>query len=113
MRNLNKYVRNKLCGACDQNPEAWKDVGRELMPNSEDVLSTIAVNSRGNVITCCSSLFRQWLQRKPNATWKHLIEALNIAGIDDLATEIEGILEPSAVLTDKTETTKPQIQIGM
>ena len=105
-------MRKKLCGACEENSQAWKDVGRELIPNSEDVLSTIAVNSHGNVITCCSSLFRQWLQRKSNATWKHLIEALNIAGIDDLATEIEGMLEPSAVSTDKTETTKRQIQIG-
>ena len=105
-------MRDKLCGACDQDPQAWKNVGIELMPDSNAQLNTIAVNSRGNVITCCSSLFQLWLQRKPNATWRHLIEALNIAGINYLATEIEGMLEPSAVSTYKTETTQPQIQIG-
>ena len=105
-------MRTKLCGACNQDPQAWENVGIELMPESSAHLNTIAANNRGNVLTCCSSLFQLWLQRKPDAKWRHLIEALNIAGIDYLATEIEGMLEPSAVSTDKTETTKPQIQIG-
>ena len=100
-------MRTKLCGACNQDPQAWKNVGIELMPDSNALLNAIAANSGGNVFTCCSSLFDQWLQRKPHAKWRHLIEALNMAGIDYLATEIEGMLEPSAVLTDKTETTKP------
>ena len=82
------------------------------MPDSNARLNTIAANSRGNVFTCVSSLFQLWLQKTPDAKWRHLIEALNIAGIDYLATEIEGMLEPSAVSTDKSETTKPQIQIG-
>ena len=105
-------MRTKLCGACNQDPQAWKNVGIELMPDSDAQLNAISANSHGNVFTCVSSLFDLWLQRKPNATWGHLIEALNIAGIDYLATEIEGMLEPSAVSTAKTETTKPQIQIG-
>ena len=83
------------------------------MPNSEEVLSTIAVNSYGNVITCCSSLFRQWLQRDPNASWKALIEALKITSLNYLAAEIEGMLESSADSNHINETTKPQIQIGM
>ena len=83
------------------------------MPSSEEVLSTIAVNSCGNVIKCCSSLFRQWLQRDTNASWKALIEALKMTSLNDLAAEIEGMLEPSADSTHKTETTKPQIQTGM
>ena len=106
-------MKTKLCAACNQDPQAWMNVGIELMPDSVAQLNAIAANSYGNLFTCVSSLFQQWLQRKPNATWGHLIEALNIAGIDYLATEIEGMLEPSAVSTDKTGTTEPQIQIGM
>ena len=112
MKYLTRYVRGKLCGACEENPEAWKDVGRELMSDSDATLSTIAVNSRGNVITCCSSLFKQWLQRKSDASWEHLIEALKAVDLNDVATEIEGMLEPSTDLIHKTETSKPQMQTG-
>ena len=65
------------------------------MPDSEAGLGTIAANSRGNVITCCSSLFKLWRQRQPNASWRQLTQALKGAGLDHLATEIEGKLEPS------------------
>ena len=34
MRYLTRYVRGKLFGACKQNPDAWKDVGRELLSGS-------------------------------------------------------------------------------
>ena len=112
-------MRGELCGACAQNPVAWKDVGRELLPGSgsdvDAALNIIEVNSQGNVIRCCSSLFDQWLQRDPDASWELLIKALKIAHLNNLATEIEGMLQPSrsADSTHKTETAKPQIQTGM
>ena len=93
--HLNRHVRSQLCAACADNPEAWKDLGMELMPGSEAALGTIAANSHGNVITCCSSLFKLWLQRQPNASWRQLIQALKDIGLDKLATEIKGKLEPS------------------
>ena len=108
---------NKLVAACAQNPITWKQVGEELIPGSDSdvqaVLNGIQVNSQGNVTLCCSSLFDQWLQRDPDASWELLIKALNIALLNNLATEIEGMLQPSADSTHKTETAKPQIQTGM
>ena len=110
-------MRGKLVAACAQNPVAWKDVGRELLPGSgsdvDTALNIIEVNSQGNVIKCCSSLFDQWLERDPDASWEHLIEALNIALLDKLATKIEGMLQPSADSIHKIETAKPQLQTGM
>ena len=110
-------MRNELVAACVQNPIAWKEVGEELIPGSDSdvqaVLNVIQVNSRGDVIVCCSSLFDQWLQRDPDASWELLIKALKIAHLNILATEIEGMLQPSADSTHKTETAKPQIQTGM
>ena len=106
-------MRNELGGACALNPGAWKSVGLELMPGSNAELNIIQVNSQGNVISCCSSLFDLWLQRNPHASWEHLIEALNIANLNDLATKIEGMLQPSADSTHKIETAKPQIPTGM
>ena len=98
---------------CALNPGAWKDVGLKLMPDINATLDTVEVNSRGSVISCCSLLFNLWLQRDPHASWEHLIKALNNANLNYLATKIEGMLQPSADSTHKTETAKPQIPTGM
>ena len=89
---LNKHVRNKLCEACYVNPQAWRDLGFELMPDAVTELNTISVQHRGSVVDCCSSLFQLWLQRQPNASWKLLIEALKKIHLNCLAIEIEGKL---------------------
>ena len=73
MKYLVRHVRGQLCAACESNPQAWKDLGRELMPDSDVELSTIAVNAHGNVINCCSSLFNLWFQQQPEASWGQLI----------------------------------------
>ena len=110
---------NKLVAACAKNAIAWKQVGEELIPGSDSdvdtALNVIEVNSCGDVIVCCSSLFDEWLKRDPHASWELLIKALKIAHLNNLATEIEGMLQPSrsADSTHKTETAKPQIQTGM
>ena len=82
------------------------------MPNKKEVLGTIVAKSH-NVISCLALLFQQSIAS--NNTWGHLETAhkiLNIAGIDDLAKEIKGMLEPSADSTNKVETPKPHIQSG-
>ena len=79
-----------MAAACDSNPQAWKDLGIELMPDSAAQLSIISANNK-NVVTCCSSLFSLWLDRQPKASWRQLIEALKNTGLENLAiaTEIE------------------------
>ena len=39
-------------------------------------------------------MFRFWLNRKPKASWKDLIQALRDVKLDALATKIEEILLP-------------------
>ena len=86
---LNRHVRNKLCEACDVNPQAWKDLGTELMPDAVTELSTVSAQHHGSVVDCCSSLFQLWLQKQPNASWRQLIEALKKISLNRLATDIE------------------------
>ena len=115
MRYLTRYVRGLLCSACEENPQAWKDLGRELMPDAEAALGTIAANAHGNVINCCQSLFKQWLDRQPEASWGQLIQALRDIGLDNMAVQIEKKLEPSiASASHHTVTTTPsQMAKGM
>ena len=74
---------------------AWKDLGKELIPNDDTALGVIAVNANGDVITCCESLFKVWLERQPEASWRQLIGALKEIKQGTLATQIEEMLEPS------------------
>ena len=99
-----------MCGACGDNPQTWKDLGVELISESEAALDTIAANCRSNVISCCSSLFTLWLQRKPDASWGQLIDALRSVKLHNLAAEIEKKLEPPTASTpgDTTEATASQ-----
>ena len=92
---LDKHVRPGLCAACDVNPQAWKDLGKVLMPDAIAELSTISQDHRDRVINCCSRMFQLWLQRKPNASWKQLIMALKEINLNTLASQIEGMLTPS------------------
>ena len=99
MKYLNRHVRDQLCGACGDNPQTWKDLGVELISESEAALGAIAANCRSDVISCCSSLFTLWLQRKPDANWGQLIDALRNIKLHNLAAEIEKKLEPSTAST--------------
>ena len=53
IKHLNRHVRGKLSAACEDSPEAWKDLGVELLPpgdSSMAALKIISANSHGNVI---------------------------------------------------------------
>lgn len=82
----------------------------ELISESEAALGTIAANCRSDVISCCSSLFTLWLQRKPDASWGQLIDALRNIKLHSLAAEIEKKLEPPTASTPghTTEATASQ-----
>ena len=58
-------------------------------------LNTISADNRGNVTTCCSSLFSLWLQRKPEANWQQLIDALIKVKLNLLASNIKKSLTSS------------------
>ena len=109
VRYLNRHVRPQLCAACEVNPQAWKDLGIELIPDSAASLGIISANSSGNVVNCCSSLFSLWFQRQPKPSWRQLIEALKNIDLKSLATQIEGQLIPSV---DPDYTTKAAVSQG-
>ena len=81
------YVRPGLYAACDLNPQAWRDLGIELMPDAGADLSAISLDRRDSVVDRCSNMFRLWLQRQPNASWKQLIEALSKTNQNTLAAQ--------------------------
>ena len=82
-----------MCAACETNSQAWKDLGNELIPDDDVAVRTIAVKHQHNVTACCALMFDTWLERDPKASWRQLIEALNIIGLDTLATQIKEKLE--------------------
>ena len=92
---LNKFVRDKVCAACLDNPDKWRDLGIALMEQrSASKLDVIKINNK-DVMQCCSAMFNLWRQRHPKANWNQLIRALKEVELDALAVEIETLLLPS------------------
>ena len=109
-----KFVRDNLCAACDTNPEAWKDLGRELISDGDVALGTIAANNKGNVATCCSKMLEVWLARDPKASWRQLIRALKEVELKHLAATIEEKLASVALASGHTtRTTSSQMPSSM
>ena len=93
---LNKFVRGKVCAACVNNPEIWRDLGIELMgQEGATKLDEIKVNNNENVTKCCSAMFNLWRQREPKANWNQLMKALEEVELHTLADEIMKLLIPS------------------
>ena len=86
--------------------QAWKDLGRELIPNDDAALGVIEVNAHGDVTECCDRLFKVWLERQPEASWGQLIEGLNEIEQGALAKTIEDMLEPSVASATASQTQK-------
>ena len=107
---LNRHIRLPLCAACDVNPQAWKDLGTELMPDAEAELSAISAEHPNSLVKRCSSLFQLWLQKESNASWKQLLDALKKVNLNHLATQIEEMLV-SSVDTAHTESVAPVMPV--
>ena len=85
---FNKYVRGKVCAA---GANKWRDLGIALMgQNATTDLDVIRVNHPNDVEVCCLRMFTKWCQRTPEASWKHLIEALKEVQLTQLASELKG-----------------------
>ena len=85
--------------------QAWKDLGKELIPNDDAALGVIEVNANGDVTACCESLFKIWLERQPEASWGQLIEGLKEIGQGTLAAQIEDMLQSSVASASSHTTT--------
>ena len=81
MKYLNRYV--SALG------EVWLQLGTELLDN-KDVSALYAIQSDESKCTVgCSEMFKLWLERQPEASWRRLIQALKQIDMNTLATEIE------------------------
>ena len=78
--------------------DKWYDIGLELLEQKDErAVNVIKKNNAGNIIECCMEMLELWLNKKPDATWNQLIEALKAPGIElnSAASEIEKMLLPS------------------
>ena len=69
-------------------------MGLELLEQEdEETLDQIKSNNPNDVGECCKKMFQLWLSKCKNATWDQLIQALEIIGLNNLATTIKGMLQ--------------------
>ena len=87
LRYLNRYVK-------DEASSKWHDLGLELL-NQEDLgkLNQIQSSSHTDISERCKEMFQLWLERYPDATWEHLIQALRVVKLYQLASKIDGMLQ--------------------
>ena len=90
---LNKYVRTKVCAA---GANKWRDLGIVLMgQDAADDLDVIKIDHPNNVKDCCTRMFKEWRETKPQASFRHLIDGLKEVNLIQLASEVEKLLIPS------------------
>ena len=53
----------------------WYDLGSELLGGGS--MKVIEIDHRNDANTCCRVMFEKWLEKTPNASWSHLVTALN------------------------------------
>ena len=98
---LNRHVLEQLSA---KGTTMWKELGVELLGEEANDALDVIKNSNSNVTNCCSAMFQLWLERRPTASWRQLIQALKQLQLNYLAIQIESklttmpILEPSAGL---------------
>ena len=93
---LNRHVVSEVAAACAYHPDIWWDLGIELLgQDGRAELDIIKANHSDDVKKCCSAMLALWRQRQTNASWRHLIEALNQLKLNRIATEIEKLLKSS------------------
>ena len=84
--HFNNYVRTKICAS---ESGKWRDLAVELLNDdyAVTVLDARTQNIRGEKQRC-SVMFKFWLEKQPQATWKQLIDALYAIELDSLANDV-------------------------
>ena len=101
LKYLNRHVREYIT-------DKWYDIGLELFDvEDESILNTIKNNNFRDSKDCTTEMLRLWLERKPDASWNQLLQALKAPNIklETLASKIEGMLNKgNAVMHTRTNT---------
>ena len=72
----------------------WYELGLMLLdPKYENELNTIEADTRNDVATCCRKMFSKWLNTDQLASWDKLIKALRIVQLNNVASDIEQLLQ--------------------
>ena len=90
MRYLSRYVIPRITSV-------WLEVGYEIFGTERDdelQLNTIKTESGSSNKECAGKMLNCWLDKKPDASWNDLINALKIIGLQSAAYEIEAMLLP-------------------
>ena len=62
-------------------------MGLELLePEDEVKLNEIQYSGHRDISERCKQMFQLWLERCPDTTWEHLIQALREVGLNQLAS---------------------------
>ena len=64
----------------------WYDLGLELVDSN--TLAVIRADHRNDASACCHTMFGKWLEMRPDASWSHLITALNNIHLNTAADAI-------------------------
>ena len=85
----------------------WFEIGVVLLdPKYQNELSTIEVDTRNDVATCCRKMFSKWLNTDELASWDKLINALRIVQLNNVAGHIEQLLLQGEYVTHITDVQK-------
>ena len=70
---LQDVMRSKDIGITTR----WRELGQELLFNSNDFLRVIEADHPKDDNSCCRLMFEKWLEITPHASWSRLVTALN------------------------------------
>lgn len=79
----------------------WYAIGVELLGlQNESLLNTIKAEYRGDASKCTVEMFLLWLEKKHDASWNQLIQALRKPNIklENLASKVENMLSKGTVV---------------
>ena len=66
----------------------WYDLGLELLDSNTSLLDSIKDSNQNEADKCCTEMFKEWLARKPDASWDELITSLNNIKMNTAARNI-------------------------
>ena len=70
----------------------WLKLGVELLQNKDVAALETIKNNTTELNVRCSEMFKLWLNREPEASWRKLIDALKQIHQNKLAFDIENLL---------------------
>jgi len=66
----------------------WCDLGLELLDSNTSILDAIREGHQNDADKCCTEMFKEWLARKPDASWDELVTSLNNIRMNTAARDV-------------------------